>query len=214
MRIRSFVPSLFAATLLAASLAHAQDQKPQGEQVIDPKVERRDVRVPKFPSNDFSISAFAGVFSTQDFGAHAVTGLRLGYHITEDFFAEAAYGRTKISDETYRLLLPGGGIFPTETVKVNYYNLSAGYNVLPGEIFIGRNIAKASQFFLIGGIGRTKVDDQSRQTINVGFGYRVFFTDRFSTQLDVRDHVFSLDLLGERKTMHNIEVTGGLSYYF
>jgi len=214
MQIRSLVPSLFAAALLAAPLVHAQDQKPQGEQVIDPKVERRDVRVPKFPSNDFSVSAFAGVFSTQDFGAHAVTGLRLGYHITEDFFAEAAFGRTKISDETYRLLLPGGGIFPTETVKLNYYNLSAGYNVLPGEIFIGRNIALASQLYVIGGIGRTKVNDQSRQTSNLGFGFRVFFNDKFSAQVDVRDHIFSLDLLGERKTMQNLELTTGLSFFF
>jgi hypothetical protein len=30
----------------------------------------------------------------------------------------------------------------------------------------------------------------------------------------MRDHVFSLDLLGTRKTTQNIELTGGLAFYF
>ena len=34
---------------------------------------------------------------------------------------------------------------------------------------------------------------------NFGFGYRVFFNDHFAVQLDLRDHIFSLDLLGRRR---------------
>ena len=37
-------------------------------------------------------------------------GLRLGYHITEDFFVQANFAQTKVSDEAFRQLLPGGGM--------------------------------------------------------------------------------------------------------
>jgi len=37
-----------------------------------------------------------------------VLGLRLGYHITEDFFVEGSYASTKVSDAAFRQVLPGG----------------------------------------------------------------------------------------------------------
>ena len=138
---------------------------------------------------------------------------RLGYAITEDFFVEAVYAQTKVSDALFRQVLPSG-VFPSEKEKLTYYNLSAGYNVLPGEIFIGSKRAKPSAFYLIAGVGSTKFDQQRRPTFNVGAGFRVFLTDAISLQIDARDHVFSLDLLGTRKSTQNLEFTGGLSVFF
>jgi hypothetical protein len=37
---------------------------------------------------------------------------------------------------------------------------------------------------------------------------------RFALQADVRDHVFSLDLLGKRQSTQNLEVTAGLTFFF
>jgi outer membrane beta-barrel protein len=208
------------APLVAVTEAQAQVQpapQPANEQVIVPQVDRRELKIPKFPSNDFEINLFAGSYATQNFGTSAVTGVKLGYHITEDVFVQGAYARTKISDENYRLVFPSG-IFPTPKRRLSYYNVSAGYNVLPGEIFIGRNIAKASAFYVIGGIGSTSFNistfDQKAQTVNAGFGFRVLFTDRMALQLDVRDHIFTIDLLGKRDSTQNLELTGGFSYFF
>jgi outer membrane beta-barrel protein len=210
----------FVAALLASVSALAQVQtppQPANEQVIVPQVDRRELKIPKFPSKDFEVNLFAGSYSAQNFGTNAVAGVKLGYHITEDVFVQAAFARTNISDENYRLVFPNG-IFPTPERKLSYYNVSAGYNILPGEIFIGRNIAKASAFYVIGGIGSTSFNissfDQKAQTINFGFGFRVLFTDRMALQLDVRDHVFTIDLLGKRDSTQNIELTGGFSYFF
>ncbi len=163
--------------------------------MIQPQVDRREVKLPKYPSKDFEIGLFVGTYATQNFGSSLVGGVRLGYHISEDIFVQAVYAQTKVSDETFRQILPGG-IFaqPEETLK--YYNLSAGYNVLPGEVFWGRNTALASQLYLIGGIGSTnfiasdKVNHRNRQTINFGLGMRVLLHDRFSLQVDMRDHLF------------------------
>jgi len=201
-----------AATLISLP-ATAQEPKPANDQVVVPQVERRDIKPPKYPSNDFEVGAFIGTYATQNFGSSLVYGLRLGYAITEDFFVQAAYGSTQVSDENFRQILPGG-VFPTSSEQLSYYNLSVGYNVLPGEVFIGANRALPSAFYLIAGVGSTDFAGQSRQTINFGFGMRVFLKDSFALQVDVRDHIYSLDLLGQSQSTQNLELTAGFSFYF
>lgn len=215
MRLKSYVLSLLVAAGVAAPLTAAaqQDPKPANEQVVVPEIDRRDVRLPRIPSNDFVVGLFTGVYATESFGSSIVGGLRVGYHITEDFFVEAAYARTKVSDESFRRILPGG-VFTSEEETLTYYNVSVGYNILPGEVFFGANRAKASALYLIAGIGSTKLADQSNQTINFGLGTRVFLADWAAVQVDMRDHMFSYDLLGERKSTHNLELTMGLSFFF
>jgi hypothetical protein len=60
--------------------------------VIEPQVERRQVKVPKIGARDIELGAYYGELSIQDFGSQPVAGLRLDYHISEDFFAEAPTG--------------------------------------------------------------------------------------------------------------------------
>jgi outer membrane beta-barrel protein len=201
-----------APATLVAQTAQPQNQPPN-EQVIEPAVPRREVRVPKIPNNDFIVGAFLGTYSTESFGANFVYGARLGYHITEDFFVEALYGTTKVSDETFRQILPGG-IFPEPEEKLDYYNLSVGYNILPGEVFFGSRYAKASALYLIAGVGSTKFLEQTKQTINFGLGVRVFLKDWAAIQVDFRDHIYSLDLLGQRKSTQNLELTAGATFFF
>jgi outer membrane beta-barrel protein len=207
---------LVAAALpaFAQTTPSTQQPRPANEQVVVPQVERRDVKLPKFPSKDFEVGAFAGVYSTENFGASGIAGLRIGYHITEDFFVQANLAQTKVSDAAFRQLLPGGGIFPEEEQKLTYYNLSAGWNILPGEGFIGANRAKATAVYLLAGIGSTKLVERRRQTMSFGLGMRMLLADRAGIHLELRDHVFSTDLLGPRQSTHNIELTGGFAWYF
>ncbi|MEP7102014.1 MAG: outer membrane beta-barrel domain-containing protein [Burkholderiales bacterium] len=207
--------ALLAAALLAtAASAFAADPPAKTtDQVVVPQVDRRDISVPRFPSNDFEIGTFVGTYATQNFGSSVVGGLRLGYHITEDFFVEGVYAQTKVSDASFRQVLPGG-VFPDEKEKLSYYNLSVGYNVLPGEVFIGGKRAKPSAFYLIGGVGSTKFDQQRRPTYNLGAGMRLFLTDHVALQVDARDHIFTLDLLGKRQSTQNLEFTAGITAFF
>jgi outer membrane beta-barrel protein len=214
MRFQHLALSLLLAALTAApALVRAQDTRPANEQVIEPQVDRRVVKLPKFPSNDFEFGAFGGTYATENFGSSLVYGARLGYHITEDIFVEAAYGRSQISDENFRQILPGG-IFEQPKETLTYYNLSAGYNVLPGEVFFGKSYAKPSALYLIGGIGSTRFLEQRRMTVNFGLGLRVFLADWAAIQVDMRDHVFSLDLLGKRQNTQNLELSAGLTLFF
>lgn len=183
------------------------------EQIVVPEVARRDIKLPRFPSNDFDVGLVLGTYSTQNFGASGVTGLRLGYHITEDYFVQSVIARTKVSDASFRQILPGG-IFPKQEEKLSYYNLSLGYNVLPGEVFVRTKYAMPFSLYLIGGIGSTTLDKQRHATFNYGSGMRVFFNDHVALQFDARDHIFSLDLLGKRQRTQNIELTVGLTASF
>lgn len=219
--LRSALLTNVIATVIATATAvisfGAQAADPPvsaAEQVVVPQVDRRDIALPRFPSNDFEVGTFIGSYATQNFGTSLVGGLRLGYHITEDFFVEGVYAQTKVSDEIFRRVFPGAGIFAAEQEKLTYYNLSAGYNVLPGEVFIGGKRAKPAALYVIGGVGSTKFDQQRRPTFNVGFGYRVFLADWAALQLDMRDHIYSLDLLGKRQSTQNLELTGGLAFFF
>ena len=206
---------LLTAMLSAPALAQtAAPQQPANEQVIVPEVQRRDVRLPKFPSKDFEVGLLAGTYATQSFGASAVGGLRLGYHLSEDFFVEGVYAQTKVSDKTFEEIFPGAGPLADTDKKLSYYNVSAGYNLFPGEIFLGSKTAKASSIYVIGGVGSTKFANQRKQTFNVGFGFRVLFSDRWAVRVDVRDHIFSYDLLGVRQNTQNLELTTGFAYYF
>jgi outer membrane beta-barrel protein len=207
--------TLSLLVVLASMPAFAQQtQRPANEQVVVPQVERRDLKMPRYPSKDIEVGIFGGVYSTENFGASGVYGLRLGYHITEDFFVQLNLAQTKVSDENFRQLLPGGGIFPQPEEKLTYYNLTAGWNVLPGEIFIGSNRAKATSLYLLAGIGSTKLAERRNSTLNFGLGFRALVADRAAVHVELRDHVFTIDLLGPRESTHNLELTAGFSWFF
>ena len=72
--------------------------------MIEPEVERREIKAPKIDSEDFEIGAYVGFMSIEDFGSNAVYGARLAYHITEGLFAEATYGMSDAGKTSYEIL--------------------------------------------------------------------------------------------------------------
>lgn len=208
------LPAAVAMPVRAQTAAPAPAPVPAAaEPVIKPDVARREVRPPRYPSRDFEVGLFYGTYATENFGASAVGGLRLGYHVTEDVFVHLQLAQTQVSDESFRAVLPGG-VFVNQKETLSYASLSFGWNVLPGEVFFGRDTAKLSQGYVLAGIGTTDFAGQRRQTWHAGFGLRLFLSERIALQADVRDHVFQLDLLGRRQTTQNIEVSAGLSVHF
>jgi outer membrane beta-barrel protein len=190
----------------------AQSRESAPEPVIPAQVDRRDVHIPKIRANDVEIGAYVGILSVQGFSAKPSAGVRLGYHVTEDFFLEGAYARSKVSDESYRRL--GIPIFPSEEVPLTYYDFSVGWNVLPGEVFAGKDWAMTTATYLIGGVGNVKFDKESHIAYNFGIGIRVLPKDWLSVRFEMRDRMFSTDILGKNQLTHNFEMTLGLGAYF
>jgi len=214
IRTLLLLPLLMPFTVLAENPV----TKEPGEQVVQPQVDRRTVTVPKISARDIELGAFVGVLNIESFGSSPVYGGRLAYHVTEDIFLEGTYAKSTVSDAAFRSL--GIGIFTTSTPTVNtvdltYYNLSVGVNLFPGELFIGRGRAMTSALYMVGGIGNTSFDRIDNITYNIGIGVRIVPRDWLSLRIEMRDHLFSSDLLAnENKMTNNIELTFGLSGFF
>ena len=189
-------------------------EAPSPEQVIDPQVERREIREPKIDTENFEIGAFAGVMSIEDFGSDLVYGARLSYHITEGLFVEGTVGQSEAGLTSFEELSGGAPILSEEDREFTYYNLSLGYNLFPGEVFLGEGRAFNTSLYLLGGLGSTRFAGDDRFTVNVGAGYRFLITDSVALHLDVRDHMFDTDLLGTEKTVHNVEAHLGMTVFF
>jgi outer membrane beta-barrel protein len=190
------------------------DENAPPPRVINPEVERRQVKVPKIEAKDFELGAFFGSLSVEDFGTNPVWGLRADYHVTEDFFFEANWGRSNAGRTSFETL--GGNIqlLTGDERRFTYYDLSLGYNFLPGEVYLGRGLAMNSALYLVGGIGSTKFAGDQHFTVNFGAGYRVLPTDWLAIHIDVRDHLFQSDLLGRSKLTNNLGATLGATVFF
>jgi len=148
----------------------------------------------------------------EDFGSDLVYGLRFAYHITEGFFIEASAGQSEAGLTSFEALSGGALLFEDRTLT--YYNLNLGYNILPGEVFLGEGRAYNTQIYLIAGLGSTEFAEDDRFTVNFGAGFRFLITDSVALHADFRDHLFDIDILGREKTTHNLEGTIGVSVFF
>ncbi|MGB9330149.1 MAG: outer membrane beta-barrel domain-containing protein, partial [Steroidobacteraceae bacterium] len=153
------------------------------------------------------------VISIEDFGTHPSYGATAAYHITEDFFFQAEVGRATAGNTSFETL-SGISLLTGSERRFTYYDLSLGYNFLPGEAFIGRGRAMTSAFYLIGGIGGTDFAGDTKFTVNFGAGYRVVPTDWLAVHITVQDRVFQSDLFGTTKLTNNLQAQIGTTVFF
>jgi len=139
---------------------------------------------------------------------------QITYHVTEDFFFRGDLGQSTAGKTSFERL--GGDIelLTGDERRFTYYSLSLGYNFLPGEVFLGRDTAMNSSFYLLGGIGSVDFAGDQRLTLNLGAGFRVLPTDWLAIHLAVQDRVFDSDLLGETKVTNNIEMLLSTTVFF
>ena len=182
--------------------------------VIEPQVERRKVKVPKIRSKNVELGASFGEISIESYTAAPLTGLRFDYHVTEDFFFEASAGRAMAGKTSFETLGGNVQLLTVDERRFTYYNLSLGYNFLPGEVFLGRNLAMTSGFYLVGGIGSVKFEGDHKFTVNFGAGFRVLPTDWLAIRIEAQDLVFKSDFLGTDRLRNNLEASLGATVYF
>ena len=219
MESRVLVLFLSLALGVGSLTGCARDRLVQAEDttqppVIDPDVARRDIEVPRIDTEDFEVGILAGQISVEDFGVNTVAGGRFAYHVTEGFFVELAAGRADTELTSFERLSGAAQLLTEDEREYSYYNVSLGYNIFPGEHFIGKNRAMNTQTYVIGGVGKTTFAGDDRFTINFGLGMRLMPLDWLAVHGDIRDHVFDIDLLGQEKTSHNFEATLGVTFFF
>jgi outer membrane beta-barrel protein len=214
---------LAAALLSACGWFHRGDRKPvqvtvedPGAEptIVEPQVNRREVKTPKVKARDFEMGAYFGALSIEDFGTNPVYGIRAAYHVTEDFFLEGFLARSKAGQSSLEEVFPEITVLSNSGRQFTYYDLDVGYNILPGEVFLGRGRAFNTALYVTAGLGDVKFAAQDQFALNFGVGTRILITDWLALHLDVRDHVFESSLFGVDKNVHNIEGTLGLTTFF
>ena len=224
MEIRPGSVLLAALLLSGCSWFHRADrggptpvvaEEPQAEpSIVEPQVERRVVKTPKIKARDFELGAYFGALSVEDFGTNPLYGVRAAYHVTEDVFLEGFAARSKAGLSSLEETFPEISVLSSTGRRFTYYDLDVGYNVLPGEIFLGRGHAFNSQLYVLVGMGDVKFADKDQFALNFGAGERLLMTDWLALHLDVRDHVFESDLFGVTKNVHNVEATLGFTVFY
>lgn len=227
---RIFLKTLLAAlALTGAQLSFAEEAADNDDSLtveessplIEPYVMRLDLEEAEIDTENFEIGIHFGRISVEDFGTNDMITATAAYHITEDFFVEAAYGVTELQQPVVSDFVQQN-LIREDDLDYEHYNLSLGINILPGEAFVWEDWAFNSQFYLIGGVGTTEyVLDIKETTFNIGAGYRLILWDWFALRFDVRDHVFKRDgvlsdAFGEssENITNNFELRAGVSVFF
>jgi outer membrane beta-barrel protein len=182
--------------------------------VVEPEVSRRKINVPRVRSRNIELGLDYGVLSIEDFGTNPSYGLVAAYHVTEDFFFQGEWGRSTAGKTSFETLNGGIQLLTESERRFTYYDLSLGYNFLPGEAYLGRGHAMTSAFYLLGGIGATEFAGDTKFTVNFGAGYRVVPTDWLAVHISVQDRVFNSDLLGTSKLTNNLEARITTTVFF
>jgi|SRR5690554_2268598 len=203
---------LIVCASLCAVVAVAQEEPL--EPIVGSDIERRSIKEEKLDRENFEIGVWAGILSIEDFGSSSVTGINLAYHVSEDFFLRASYAVSEANHTSYELLSGAVELLSDEERDYTYYDLSLGYKIFPGQVFIGRNLAFNTHFYLLVGGGNTEFAGNRYSTWSLGAGYKFYASDWFALELGLRDHIFTHELFGQSKRVNNLEAQLGLSIFF
>ena len=200
-----FPTALFAAEPIESLLKETP--------MIEPEIEREEIIDAKIDDEDFEIGFFGGMYSTEDFGTNSVVGARFAYHITEDFFIEFSGGESSTRKSSAEELFFIELLDDDERI-LRYYNVSFGYNILPGETFISSGWAFYTAYYVVAGVGTTQFAGENLFTVNAGVGFRFIVTDWLALHFDMRDHIYELDVIRDDDLTHNLELNSGITFFF
>lgn len=206
---RVFLANIMLVAVLFSSVLNAEESQ---QLLIEPQVERRELGRDLIDTEDFEVGLYYARFTVEDFGVNNLYGARVAYHLTEDFFIEGNYA-VSTSQPTSFERLSSTPLLTDDQRDITLYDMSLGFNILPGQAFVGQYSFYTS-FYLMAGAGITEFAGAERFTLNYGAGYRFLATDWLVWDLGARDHVFEMDVLGEKTATHNLEFRTGLSYFF
>jgi outer membrane beta-barrel protein len=215
IRFRSILLAISFLTLtMPATRLAAQSDEDESTNLIEPQIERVEFDESQIDSYDFELAIYAGVLAMEHFDTNTVVGLKLGYHVSEDFFVQGSYGKSDVGETSFEKLSGGAPLLSDSERDVEYYLFSIGFNLLPGEAFLTDSTTLNTVLYISGGMGVTKFAGDDRSTIAAAVGYRTIIIDALSVDIEMRDLIFDLDIFGEDETTHNIELTVALNLFF
>ena len=215
--------SLNALSLLAASEqeedssiedSRSERRRAAEEEIFEPKVARQSFNENNIEASNFELSLNYGFLSIEDFEVNDVLVASFNYHALEDLFISASYGLSQAGQTSWERLSGGAEFLTEEERDYSFYQVSVGYNLFPGEVFLGSSRAYNSALYVLAGAGNTDFAGDQQFTVSFGFGFRFIPNNWLAIHFRMQDYIFESNLLGEDKQMHNIELSAGISAFF
>ena len=212
-RISCIFLKVAVCLLLTTSNGYGSDESEQSSlsPIIETRILRTDLSESTIDSQDFEVGLYLGQISIEELTTVPLLGISGTYHATEDLFLEANYAVATLEEPNTSKLNQSQAFTDDQLVM---FNFSLGFNLLPGEAFLGSEKVFNSAFYIVGGVGVTQFDGNEEFTINLGFGYRIIMMEGFAFHLDAREHVFNRSVAGSERNSKNLDFHGGVTYFF
>lgn len=214
IRFRSILLALaLAGAILPVTEVAAQSDEDTQSGLIEPQIERVEFDEAQIDSYDIELAIYGGLLAIENFDTNPVIGLKIGYHISEDFFVQASFGRSEVGETSFEKLSGGAPLLSSSERQVEYYLVSLGFNLFPGEAFFTDSTTFNTVFYISGGVGNTRFAGDDRYTMAFAAGHRTIFADGFSLDIEMRDLIFEMDIFGTQDITNNLEFTVSLNLF-
>ena len=213
IRFRGILLVAFLGLGFLTSTELVAQSEEEESSLIEPQIERVDFDESLIDSYDFELALYAGYLAVENFDTNLVTGLKIGYHVSEDFFVQASYATSEVGETSFEKLTGGAPLLSDDEREIEYYLISLGFNLFPGETFFTDSTTFNTVLYVSGGIGSTDFAGSDRHTIAYAVGHRTLFADGFSLDIEMRDLIFDIDVFGSNDTTHNLEFTLSLNFF-
>lgn len=180
---------------------------------IAPDIERKDIQIPNIDSEFFEVGLTVGSLSVEDFGSHLTYGGQLNIHVAQSVFFKLKGSRSKVSDNVFRRL--GLPLFDESGIQnLDQYSLLLGWNVFPGEIYLGEKYTLSSSAYIQGGAGVVRFSDNDYFGVSMGMGLRLLPVDWLSVTIEALGTEYNSTIFGFSKISHNFESNISVNVYF
>lgn len=181
--------------------------------IIEPSKSVTTVQAAAIDTEHFEFGPYLGLMSTEDFNTNPVTGVSLTYHINSKFLSQITYGSSTVSQAAFEKL-NNGNFLAKDDYKFKYLNFLAGYNLLDGRSFFGKNYKFNSAIYVLGGLSEVSFANNSNPGVILGVSYRVVITDWITANVDLRNTMVDREFLDEKKKTNNTEMLMGINLLF
>ncbi|MBU1309780.1 MAG: outer membrane beta-barrel domain-containing protein [Gammaproteobacteria bacterium] len=209
--MEAWIQRIFLTLALSPLAVIAQTAQ---QPLIEPDIERKVVSEDLLDSENWLLGIRGGVLSIEDFGSSALAAVQLSYQINESFYLSAEYAMAKAGLTSFEELSGAAPLLTDSEREWRYYGAHLGYNVLPGEVFFGRDYAMNSALSLFAGAGNVDFAGDKVFALQLGSQFRLYATDWLTLELSVSDYIFETTILARTKTTHNLALGLGVAVYF
>jgi outer membrane beta-barrel protein len=196
------------------TLLLAQRSDNSSVKIIEPKKDVPVAKAAEIDDEKFELGLFTGFLAVDEFNTNPVLGTSFVYHLSPKIIFQLNYGESEVDRASFEDNAGGFSFLRDNERDFEYANLLAGFRMLRGRSFIGRNNKYNSDLYFMAGFGSVDFANGSNTSVVVGSSYRVVVTDAMTVNLDLRGHSVDRDFLGVTKSTFNTELALGINFLF